>query len=521
MNQRSHLYSILLVLGLLIGACSSTKNLPVPNRDGVKVINAGSSVNSEHDDYAPVLSKHSQHLIFTSNRPHSDGSRRGDEFYEAERQRNGSWTNASNITSLNTELDEGGAYVNAEGTIMFFVICKADDGFGDGDIYSAVNDSGRWSRIRNLGKGINTKYWESMPYLSPGGDELFFVSDRPGGLGGTDIYVAKLLRNGTWGEPKNLGPDINTSDDEKSPLISPNGEMLYFSSNGRGGAGGFDIFVAKRVKNKWTSVQNIGTPINSRGDELYFVLTPQEDSIYFSSTRSGGLGKYDVWVADMNPYRDTMRYNYYVAARAVDSVTMRTINTAKFTIVNKSTMEEFKLTAGPGGQAKYKTIPGTSYSVRITADGYRDAAAEFTVPEKLSYSEYRKNFALFPKITEKPETTAVPFIVFFEFDKWDLRDDALPVLDRALIQTKKYSAFEINLDAHTDEKGTEQYNIDLSRKRGAIVSKYFTAHGVAAEAITTTPHGETKPADTNDTDEGRAHNRRVEIRIQGKKTSQP
>lgn len=520
MEQRSR-NSILFFLVPLcfIAACTASRDTAIPSYPNVNVTNLGEGVNSKYDDYAPVLFSGSQKLLFTSNRSLPDGTPHGDDFWIAERLQS-NWTNATNVLEINSEKDEGGACISSDGKTAFFVECWTKDGFGDADIYSASIVEGKWEKIKNLGKGINTKYWDSMPFISADGSELYFASDRPGGYGGTDIYISKLLRSGAWGEPRNLGSDINTSDDEKSPILSPNGEMLYFASNGLGGVGGFDIYISKLVRNRWSNPQNAGTPINSSADELYFSLSAEEDTIYISSSRSGGFGRFDLWMTDRNPFKDSARYEFYVTGRVIDSVTNRSVINATLHIDNKANGETFTLASGANGQYRFRTNLGVSYDLQATAKGYHETRTYFAVPKKLSYAEFRKNISINPIIVEKPETTAVPFIMFFDFDQADIRDDAKPVLDRTVIEVKKYATCEILIDAHTDERGTEAYNIDLSRERGASVSEFLASHGIPVEWISITPHGEVLPIATNETDEGRQKNRRVEIRINGKRSPQ-
>lgn len=491
----------------------------IPSHPRVTVTNLGEGVNSPYDDYAPLVLSASHYLLFTSNRPTPQGEDHGDDFWSSERA-HGPFMKAMNLEKLNTDKDEGSACFSPDGSGVYFVQCWTEDGLGDADIYSASVVNGRWEKIKNLGRDINTKYWDSMPFISPDGSELYFSSDRPGGYGGTDIYVTKL-RNGGWSEPKNLGQEINTSDDEKSPILSPDGEQLYFSSNGRGGVGGFDIYVSKLVRKKWTTPKNAGTPINSPADELYFSLSAQEDTIFISSRREGGYGGLDLWAADHNPFKDTTRYEFYVAGRVIDTLTTRGVSSATIIVGNKSLGETSTITSGANGQYRFKTNLGTNYIFQVTATGYHPNTLAVSIPKVLSYQEYRRNIPLTPIIVEKPETTVVPHIVYFDFDKSYIRTDAVVVLDSVIYRAQQYVKGEVYLDAHTDERGTEAYNIELSRKRGASVSKYLSDHGVQVEWISMTPHGESIPVDSNETDDGRQHNRRVEVRITGKRSPQP
>ncbi|MBI5646009.1 MAG: PD40 domain-containing protein [Ignavibacteriae bacterium] len=510
---------LLPVILLALAGCGGTLQ-EVRTFESAVIRNLGSEVNSDRDDYAPFL--HGSRLYFTSNRPTVEGYIQGDDVWFSDIE-NGVWTRALNHGgTLNSVNDEGAPFVTPDGATMYFVQCWSEDGIGDGDIYTSTIDARRaWQRLTNAGETINSKYWDSHPYLSPDGEELYFVSDRPGGQGGTDIWVSKRLRNGKWGTPKNLGPTINTSGDEKSPLVTPNGMMLFFASDGHDGLGGIDIFVSSRDPKKgWLAPKNAGRPFNSAGDDMFFRLSAQEDTVFISSTREGGLGGHDIYSIGPNPYKDTTRYTFYLALTVQDSVRRKSVGGARVIIQTPAGGAD-TARADKQGRLRFETTPGAQYTFTAMADGYHAGSRTVNVPQSLGSNVYQTRVYLAPIIVDTPvvktPTETVP-TVYFEFDKADVTDENTASLNAfvadllaPLLAAK--TDFELQLDAHTDDSGSDDYNIALSRRRGAAVSRFFISKGVPRANIVMNAYGEQRPALPNDSDQGRQKNRRVEVRL--------
>jgi outer membrane protein OmpA-like peptidoglycan-associated protein len=504
------------------GACTAFQQVEVPDYPNVACNNLGAEVNSKSDDFAPTFS--GNRMIFTSNRQTVEGYLQGDDFWFCDNER-GAWSQALNFGGkINTTKDEGSPFVSPDGETIYFAQCWTADGLGDADLYSATLDSkGSWQNIRNLGEIVNSKAWDSQPFVSPDGEQLFFASDRPGGYGGTDIWVSHRLRNDKWGKPVNLGPNVNTSGDEKAPMMAPNGVDLYFSSNGLRGLGGFDFFVTHELKNKtWVKPINIGRPFNSADDDLFFRLSSQEDTVFISSSRSGGLGGLDIYSIGPNPFKDTTRYKFYAVAVVFDSITNMLLPNAYVTVRNSSGKVLFD-SVKSNGRFRFEVKPKQSYSISASAEKYLPVTDKFTVPVSMYNNEYRRNIALTmrpaqrsAKDTARTEST-VP-VAYFDFDKYELRPDGEIVLDRFFVEKiqpllKGETDFEIILDAYTDSVGTVAYNYNLSRQRGAVVSAYLKTRGTPLSSIVVNAHGETLPAQSNETEAGRQRNRRVEIRL--------
>ena len=282
-----------------IEVCTNGKEFySTPTR--VDIINLGDSINTQYSEYAPVITADESMLIFTSRRPGSTGGEQGldglfpEDIYVAYRKPDGTWGQPHGIgPSVNSSGNEASISLTPDGQQLF--IYKDDNG---GDIFVTHLEGDNWSTPEPLGGDINSKGWETHACLSADQNTLYFVSDRAGGYGGRDIYKCVKLPNGKWSKASNLGPTINTEYDEDSPFIHPNKVDLFFSSRGHKTMGGFDIFVStlRPDSNKWSEPLNLGYPINTTDDDVFFVATPDGKRAYYSSARPGGFGEKDIYM---------------------------------------------------------------------------------------------------------------------------------------------------------------------------------------------------------------------------------
>jgi tetratricopeptide (TPR) repeat protein len=265
----------------------------------VDITNLGDSINSPFPEYSPALSADEKTLIFTSRRPGSTGGDRTieDEFYEdiyiSYRKPDSTWTTPVSISpNINTVSHEASVSLTADAQTL--LIYKDVNG---GDIYfSTLSVSDEWSAPEPIGSNVNTSNWETSACLTPDGNTLYFVSNRPGGLGGRDIWKCVKLPNGKWSLAVNLGAPINTPYDEESPFIHPSGTLLFFSSKGHNTIGGFDIFFSSLTENTWEKPLNIGYPINTPDDDVFYVTSPDgKRGYYSSSSRPQGYGEKDIY----------------------------------------------------------------------------------------------------------------------------------------------------------------------------------------------------------------------------------
>ncbi|MCB0431305.1 MAG: PD40 domain-containing protein, partial [Flavobacteriales bacterium] len=255
---------------------------PIVRKDAVSNLKApvklSATVNSEWDDYMPSTNPTGTRIYFTSMRkggfsPEKAEDEEGDEDLYYTDQVNGQWQKPVLLPApLNSANNEGAPAFSADGQTMVYIACGRDEGMGNCDMYISELDGDKWSAPINMGNIINSDSWDSQPTLSSDGQHIYFCSDREGGYGGEDIYMLEKNRFGKWGPAMNLGPTINTPFDDKSPFISPDAKTLYFASDGHPGFGKFDIFKSVFENGKWSEPSNLGNPINTDKDDLYFTI---------------------------------------------------------------------------------------------------------------------------------------------------------------------------------------------------------------------------------------------------------
>lgn len=272
-----------------ITACNAAKEL-MANPIQIKPVNMGKQINDDNPNIYPVVSGNDSVLVFVSQL----------KFYDAvlfsKRKSNGEWGAPVNIIpQLGVDNKCYPTSLSFDGRVLYLY---RNQDFG-GDIYVSYYIDERWTPITKLNKNINTKYWESHACISKDGHTLYFTSNRPGGYGGLDIYVTKKNAKGDWGIPENLGPKINTPLNEQSPFITMDNEKLFFSSQGHTNMGGYDIFYAARNGNEWSDPVNIGYPINSTDDDIFFYPAYNGTAAYFSMILPQGFGKQDIYFIEI------------------------------------------------------------------------------------------------------------------------------------------------------------------------------------------------------------------------------
>ncbi len=293
----------------------------------------------------------------------------------------GYWGTARNAGApLNTAGNEGAQSISSDGRYMVFTACDRNDGRGRCDLYYSSYDGNRWSPGVNLGPPVNTAYWESQPSISPNGRMLFFVSNRPGGQGGMDIWCSVLGSDGRWGRPVNPGKAINTEGDEFSPFIYFNGKTLYFSSNGRESFGGHDIYVTTMNRDStWTTPENLGPPVNTPADETGLVIESSGKRAYFSSVREKGKGK-DIYYLDL-PGRVQPEPVLYFRGNVIDKESGQPI-VARYELTDLTYRSDVIRSVTDGRGGFFVCLPqGTSYGLNVTAEGYMIFSENFDFAE--------------------------------------------------------------------------------------------------------------------------------------------
>jgi outer membrane protein OmpA-like peptidoglycan-associated protein/tetratricopeptide (TPR) repeat protein len=269
----------------------------------ITITNLGDSINTEYSDYGPVINADESLLLFTSRRPGSTGGERGidgnyyDDVYSSKRRPDGSWSTSAKLFSLiNTNSNEATIGMSADGQKAYF--------YKDEDLYYSTLSGETWSALVPFGSDINSKNFETHICFSTDESVLYFVSDRPGGLGGKDIYRCVKLPNGSYSKPYNLGPNVNSKYDEDAPYLHPDGKKLFFSSEGHSSIGGLDIFYSLVSLDSNENIAcsppiSLRMPINTPDDDEFYVPTTDGIHAYFSSAREGGFGDQDIYIADL------------------------------------------------------------------------------------------------------------------------------------------------------------------------------------------------------------------------------
>jgi outer membrane protein OmpA-like peptidoglycan-associated protein len=433
---------------------------------------------------------------------------------------NGEWSKSESLGApTNTAQNEGAQSFSVDGRYMFFVACDRSTSHGGCDIYYSIRKGTQWSLAINPGRPLNSQYWESTPSFSPAGDEIYFSSNRPGGKGNQEIWVSKvtIMENGrlAFSTPTNLGAPVNTTEDEFSPFIHADNKTLYFSSTGHLGLGGYDIYYARKNPDRtFMTPRNIGYPINTHRDEQGFCVNAQGDKAYLSSNGiiNNGRGK-DIYEISLPEALRPERMDFF-DGRVYDSKTKRAI---------QAHIEVFKL--------KEDESVFQSVSDEITGD----FQAYLPVSEEYGYNIHKKDYMFMSgkleqrdslhkkrKIINLSEIAIGEKVtlnnIFFDFDKASLQQNSYAELKRVAQFLKRNPKVSIELAGHTDIIGSRAYNLQLSKERAKAVYDYMIKIGVPTRRLSFKGYGPDKPIASNDTESGRALNRRTEVVITKMKT---
>lgn len=474
---------------------------PVP----FKPVNLGPGINTADDEYMPTITADESTLIFTRKINNNE------DFYQSVKV-DGVWQTATYLSDqINTpQYNEGAQSLSQDGKVLFFTGCNRPDGLGRCDIYISEKKGDDWSKPFNIGPPVNTTGWESQPSISADGRTLFFTSNRKGGYGGYDIWKSTLTDKG-WSEPENLGPNINTSMDEQSPFIHPDDSTLYFCSNGWPGLGGMDLFVSRLGKDgKWGKPTNLGYPINSSGDENGLTLTANGTYAFFASNKLSGQGGFDIYTFELPPEMRPRQVTY-VKGIVEDAITKQPLESAVEIIdLQKNTPVYQDYSSAEQGDFLATLTTGKNYGLNISRDGYLFYSANFSLVGHETKNPFNLLALLQPiEIGNK----VILNNIFFDTNKFDIKDESKPELQKLIGFLALNKSVKVEISGHTDNVGTDQSNQVLSENRAKAVYGYLIANGIDASRLSFKGYGETQPIATNDTDEGRAKNRRTEFKI--------
>lgn len=480
-------------------------------------VNLGPQINTERNEYWPSVTADGQLMVFTvlvgDGRPTIPGGpqNQGQEDFYYSKKEAGVWSPAQTVGSnLNTYGNEGAQSLSADGFSMYYTACDRRDGFGSCDIYYSRQISGQWNRGKNVGRPVNSAYWETQPSISPDGQTLYFASNRPGGKGGMDLWLSRMKADGSWSEPLNLGDSINTSYDEMSPFIHPDNKTLYFSSKGRPGMGGFDLYYARKTNDTiWYQVRNLGYPINSHADELGLVLEASGETAYYSSAVDDRRGK-DIFSFEM-PESIRPDMVTYMKGKVFDKNTGQLLS-ARFELINLETGEKVMDSFSDQNGSFLVCLPtDMNYALNVNREAYLFYSRNIPLKGVHSVEKpYLTNIALSP--LEQGEVLVLNN-VFFDFNSSALLPESQLELDRLFALLEENPGISIEVGGHTDSVGEEAYNQLLSERRAESVYQYLLEKGLEAGRLSYKGYGESRPAGENETADGRKLNRRTEITI--------
>jgi outer membrane protein OmpA-like peptidoglycan-associated protein len=480
-------------------------------------VNPGQTINSRYAEYSPALTADEQTLIFTRKKPLYEDETMGivhyfEDFYVSH-FRQGAWQEAENLgPPLNTIGNEGAQTITPDGRDLYFTACNRPGGLGGCDIYYSRKHGNRWSVPENAGRPINSAAWDSQPSISADGQSIFFSSSRAGSIGPADIWMATRNESGNWNTPVNLGSAINTKGSEISPFIHADNKTLYFASDGHPGMGGLDIFFSRRdAEGNWSKPVNIGYPVNTYSDEFALIVGASGQYAWFASDTEGGYGDTDLYSFELYPEARPSPVTY-MKGIVFDIDTNEPLS-ADFELTDVQSNELIIAAKSEQDDGSFLVaIPaGRDLALNVSKKGYLFFSEHFSYADHRTAPEpYLRNIPL-KQISEG--YSIILRNIFFETDSYALKQSSSPELEKLLAFLKNNPEIHIEISGHTDSTGSFDYNTELSENRARSVYDYLTRHGVSEKRLRYKGYADVKPVDTNDTEEGRANNRRTEFEI--------
>jgi len=461
-------------------------------------------INSMQADYGPTIGNVDYLLLFTSKRnKHETRGYDEDLFFTV--KIDGQWMEAQEFSTINSKYNEGSACLSKDGKYLYFARCNSPDALGNCDIFQAqLKSDSTWGNVKNLGPNVNSTSWDSQPSLSHSGDTLFFASDRLGGFGNSDIYYTVRDRKGNWSKAQNLGAVVNTRGHEVSPFFHHKFNVLYFSSNGQPvNFGDFDIYKSYRDRGYWAEPKNIGPLVNGPGSEYYFTIDSESKQLYYARSDENEISNLDL-------------HSFPVPMEAQPEAVV----TLKGTLINSETKKPFKgivsiidLDQGvevapkflrPDGSYDFQLINKRHYLLIIQGDDF------FRIEEVI----FMDGDMELNKEAEPIESKIAFQSLEFEHGKSDILERMHGDLDKLANFMIDHPSFKLKISGHTDSKGSQDANLRLSQARADAIKAYLIYQfKIAPERIEAEGYGSLKPIVNEVTDEDRKLNRRVEFEI--------
>lgn len=480
-------------------------------------------INTEFSDYAPFYNNGK--LFWSSSRKESQGSiifewtgQKMCDIFEADYTNNSISTKPNNVGGkVNSNYNDGASCTDTTGNTMYFTQCNGIDGKGiNCKIYVSYKQNGLWSQPVLL--PFNSDSFScGHPSISADGKQLYFASDMPNGFGEKDIYVSQFDEvKAVWQTPKNLGPQINTIEDDMFPYISEDNE-LYYSSKGKIGLGGLDIFKTSDSANTYKVPVNLQYPINSGGDDfgISFIpkwqQKPEKPIAFYSSNRINGIGDDDIYTISIKPFV------FLVKGKVFDRESSTLLGKANVTLTNEKGSNLFTVATNDKGEFTGEIPLNAIQQLLVTKASYFAST-----PINISSIGLQKDSLLELNIyldpIPAPEVDFTLQGILYDLDKYDLRPESKVILDSLAVILKNNPSITIEIGSHTDSRAPADYNLELSKKRAQSCVNYLLAKGIAKDRLVAVGYGETKLVndcadDVDCTEEQHQQNRRTTFRV--------
>ncbi len=410
---------------------------------------------------------------------------------------------------INSDGNEGTQCLSQDGRIMFFTACNRQDSKGGCDLYYCVKSGDKWSDPVNLGYPVNTRYWESTPFLAADGKHLYFSSNRPGGVGGMDLWVSTLQPDRSWSAPGNLGSPVNTRMNELSPFLLADGKTLFFASNGHPGMGGFDLYRDDLSAIKGASApQNLGSGINTWKDEDALTINALTGIGLFASNRDSVSGK-DIYQVDLQRFIPSGPV-FVLSGKVLDRGTGMPVG-ARIEMQPHGDSLISRVDSDPVTGTFLMGIPEKpSYRIGVWAEGYLPYSELYIQESRKGDSGEMRTIYL---DAIRQGASIILHNIFFTIDSYELLPESFNDLTDILNLFRQNPGIVVEIAGFTDNTGTDEHNLILSQHRAESVMNYLINQGIKPVQVRAMGYGSENPVASNDTEEGRGLNRRTEIRI--------
>jgi flagellar motor protein MotB/uncharacterized protein (DUF433 family) len=467
----------------------------------------GKKINSFMEDYAPNVAREDQVLLFTSKRnSFNEGIKviSNEDIFISENSAVG-WAEAKPFEAINSRYNEGSATLTKDGRTIFFSRCGAPDSFGNCDLYTSdFQGDSIWTTPKNMGELMNSMGWDSHPTLSPTEDTLYFSSDRPGGFGLADLYYSPKSARGNWEKPKNLGPIVNTRQNEVSPFYHPDHNVLYFSSNGHLlNFGDYDIYKAYKFGVNFSEPINIGPLVNGVGTEFYFSIDKASRDIFYAKSESEGMKNLDLYSFPLPMGGQPLANTRFTGK--IQTLTGKLPQNVVVSIIDLDEgVEVAPRFAREDGTFEFDLINQRNYLIVIQGDDFFRLEKMFFLNGDTEYE------GIIERVASRLEFASLEF----ENGKSDILLNMQSDLTKVLDFLIDHPSFKLNVSGHTDSSGDALLNLTLSQRRADAIKNWIVEGGVESTRINAIGYGSNQPIIVEErTEDDMALNRRVEFEI--------